>query len=737
MIKSLLLTHIKNAGIRTGVLSAYYDLSGANGQIDKDLYFKLTSGHTTDVFDTYVIYNQLFSTGSQLVVNSQDTDFALEGDLLFSVDNSPATVTTSSSSITGGTLEGRSSLRVGKAQTGDAWTCFLDFSGNDICLKNPGSNQVLFSTMKDPFSLSGFNVGINGSNRLYCEHISGKKGLHYHRVVETLPVHLKSLNVMSVAKDEDSIELSLHKYEEETESIRVSSPFFSKSEEMLVGGMSKGTSYSHFYTGYSGAINTFLLFDDYVTETSRNTIADSFFVSGHKSAGFVTGESINKEVTGVQVFNVLSGTGITGYQLTGTGSYQNEAGEQVTLYGLSGVTGKIFQDVLVDSTGPRDIISITGFYSGESFIEDTFYVKKSRSVGGKIKFEVPLATREVYEIYSHDFTAKLAHQAEKNLYNFGTFTNTDGRDVQVTAMQVKNDNFSYSEIDTQPFIQFFHNGILTQEVSGLYSVDDIWENEGNVLKEVGDNLGIFRGGYFIHDNAAGQKGSKNKDSRLENNSYYLVLNHQDNMFVGGGEPGDWRGRDFGLFDIASGATLTGEYSGIVKHYTGDYLDKDIYYRGQKLLMDHHFVEAGAQVANQHNPSVKPDVDKMNGEFGLAAGAREPLLFAPRASNTFSRITGEVEEGSDALSEIEVNNVFFEQVWRNGIRQIPGIDYARSPGNSLISGTNSPSYVNDSFNFVFSNDIIDISVDDEGESKNNKIFSLNTTEQKTNMFEKTN
>ena len=101
------------------------------------------------------------------------------------------------------------------------------------------------------------------------------------------------------------------------------------------------------------------------------------------------------------------------------------------------------------------------------------------------------------------------------------------------------------------------------------------------------------------------------------------------------------------------------------------------------------------------------------------------------------VTGEVEEGSDALSEIEVNNVFFEQVWRNGIRQVPGVDYARSPGNSLISGTNSPSYVNDSFNFVFSTDIIDISVDDEGESKNNKIFSLNTTEQKTNMFEKTN
>ena len=133
----------------------------------------------------------------------------------------------------------------------------------------------------------------------------------------------------------------------------MSSPFYSKSEEMFVGGMSKGTSYSHFYTGYSGAINTFLLFNDYVTETSRNIIADSFFVSGHKPAGFVTGESINKEVTGVKVVNVLSGTGITGYQLTGTGSYQDEGGNQIPLYGLSGVTGKIFQDVLVDSTGPK------------------------------------------------------------------------------------------------------------------------------------------------------------------------------------------------------------------------------------------------------------------------------------------------------------------------------------------------------------------------------------------------
>ena len=109
---------------------------------------------------------------------------------------------------------------------------------------------------------------------------------------------------------------------------------------------------------------------------------------------------------------------------------------------------------------------------------------------------------------------------------------------------------------------------------------------------------------------------------------------------------------------------------------------------------------------------------------------------PRVSDSFSRVTGECEEGS-TVSEVSVNNVFFEQLWRNGIRQVPGVDYFRSPGNSLISGTNCPSYVNDSFNFIFSPDVVDISVDDEGETKNNKIFSLNVAEQKTNMFEKTN
>ena len=132
-----------------------------------------------------------------------------------------------------------------------------------------------------------------------------------------------------------------------------------------------------------------------------------------------------------------------------------------------------------------------------------------------------MASREVYEIYSHDSTAKLARQTEKNLYNFGTFTNTNGTDVQVSAMQVKDDNFSYNEIDTQPFIQFFHNGVLIQEVSGLYNIDDIWNNKGYVLKEVGDNRGIFKGGYFIHDNTAGEKGLDNKEARIKNNSYYF------------------------------------------------------------------------------------------------------------------------------------------------------------------------------------------------------------------------
>ena len=277
--------------------------------------------------------------------------------------------------------------------------------------------------MNNPSSLSGFNVGINGSNRFYYEYISGQEGTNYHRVSETLPAHLKSLNLVSLAKNDASIELSLHKPDEETISLKDFVDNFSRSNDMYIGGMSNGGVYSQFYTGYSGYMNTFIFFDEYITETARNTVAESFFVTGHTAETLVTGEIINKEVTGVEVRNLLSGVGITSYSLQQPedfGSYTNEDGDSVPVYSLQGVQGDVYTDVLVDLTGQNNVSAISGYYKAEEEIRDDSYVRKSNTVPGKIKFDEPLLNGEVYELYSHNSSLNtINHRTEKNLYSFG------------------------------------------------------------------------------------------------------------------------------------------------------------------------------------------------------------------------------------------------------------------------------------------------------------------------------
>jgi hypothetical protein len=125
--------------------------------------------------------------------------------------------------------------------------------------------------------------------------------------------------------------------------------------------------------------------------------------------------------------------------------------------------------------------------------------------------------------------------------------------------------------------------------------------------------------------------------------------------------------------------------------------------------------------------------ELNSHLGLAGEDPVRFNFVPQASTTFLRATG---QATVPTNEIDVDNIYFEQVWRNGIRLIPGVDYFRTPLDSLISGTDYPSYINKSFVFDFTNAAIDVTIDEQRENTNTKLFSLNKSQQKTNLFETT-
>jgi len=751
MIKSVLLDFVDKAGVETGNLKAFYNLSGSvdtANPVDRDAFYKLTSG-ATNTKDTYVVYNQLLPTGSQLVPDS-------ESNPLISTEGYPAVIASSSTTITGsGLFDGSCSLRVANAQLGDSWTCFFDFSGYDVDSDTLGLNQVMLSTMLFENSLSGFNFGINGSNRLYYEYISGGENNYFdeegterqlnvsprfQRETQSLTNHLKNLNIVSLSKSKNGVEFSLHKPNEDTESLKTLTPDYSGSNELLLGGMSpqfvtNNEIYDSYYTGFSGYINTFLLFNDYIPETSRNTIAQSFWSDSYAPETLETGESTHKEVTGVEVQNVLSGQGIVSYNMEQTGSYVNQAGQTVPLYGNVPVMGNVFQDVLVDLTSDVDVKSITGKYVPEKITEKNSYVNSIERVAGKIKFVDPLEEGEIYEIYSHDsFINTVATKAdtlggELNLQSFGVFepANTfidNPRAGEKFFAKIQSNNFTYRPDTLQPYLQLFRNGLYQQEVSGLYTVDSIFYLY-NIQKKA-DVTSAYDGDYFIHDASAGVDGDKFVPNRIKNDRYFIALNSKE---------ATWDAKEDNLiFDLASGAAITGEYDGEQKEFGGDYQGKDIYYNGQKLISGIHFMPG---LDSNGDPAVFSQPTKLSSDqhaesLQVPIGAK--FVFVPPASNFYTRATGIVGAGSE-LNEIAVDNIFFEQVWRNGRRMIPGVHYFKIPDNSLISSAESPSQKNNSFVLETKSNSIDVKISSEAENNNTKIFSLNSSDQKQNLFEK--
>jgi len=720
MKKDTLLEYAQKANSETGNVLAYYNLSGSvdtSDPNDRDEFYKAVSGATKNVFDTFVVFNQLHGTGSQVVYTGD------ENTSVISKDYYPAVISSSSNKPTGsGFFDSRSTLRLTTPLTGDSWTCFFDFSG-DLSSRKPELNQVLFSTMPQANSESGLHVGINGSNRLYYEYVSGKSTNHWERETETLSNHLKKQNVVSVAKNSDLLEVSLHTPHQGSFSIKTSPDNFTKSHDLYFGGFKDGSSYDHFFTGFSGNINTVVLFNDYVAESQRNTFSESFFLDSFSPPGFTTGERVTKQVTGSEIQSLASGFGITGFEYKQTGSYVNEAGQTIPIYSESGVQGVIYQNILVDLTGSIDIKSITGFYSSDSSTRNSGYVNNCNTVPGKIVFNRTLTNSEYVEIYNHNDFIETINLTSENIYSLETIdigiAGTAGlaaspEAFEIRGIEVESEKFSYVDSTKQPNIQLFIDGIVRQEVSGLYSVSEIYNNSIGAAGTAG--FAAYKGDYFINNNEAGSDGSAGISSRIENNKYQLFLNSTNNYI-------NMTEDDTILFDVVSGNSITGYYNASDAHYTGEYLNKDIYLNGQKLTSG---IDYDASTYNS-KPSVKLESSALNLTFPDGGD----LFFVPHASSDFT-----VTTSNGGGKEFTVSNIFFEQVWVNGVRQVPGVDYYKVPDNSLVSST-TPSLENNSFDFESNNNAIDVLVKDRvnpvsAGKKRNRIFEFDS-EGNTNLF----
>lgn len=258
---------------------------------------------------------------------------------------------TVSPSIVSGQFNSLNKFKILGNTLSEDWTAFIVFQHLETGLYN--KSKVLFSSQDHDYSSSGFVVGINGCNRVFCEHnipSSGKR-------IYTLNTELDNKNLVSVSKVNATLSIGLHQFNNDLNKLTSNENFnligYSPSQGMYLGGLGlSGIDYKNF----SGYVDSFMLFNVGLGFPERSTFASAFYSSSFETGKYITTTSSFVAVTGIELLSVPIATGVTGYVevLVGT---ETVNGGTINKYGYSGVTGLIYDTLSVE---------LTGVVSGES-----------------------------------------------------------------------------------------------------------------------------------------------------------------------------------------------------------------------------------------------------------------------------------------------------------------------------------------------------------------------------------
>ena len=338
MEKYILDAYMDKANLPTGTLAIKYDF---------------TTGYTGIGNNDFVIFNEVYSTGIQYY------DFPTQK--IISNYSPAVTLIDTPHYITGeGLFEGSGILKVTNDIKDDAWTAFFKLKPS-LVGKDRAKGQVLLSTIESGAAdVSGFRFGINGANKLFLEHPNNLDEGDLR--VSTLTDHRLGVeNIISVSYDGNLAEISSHNFDsDKTERDYVDLSGYNKSDQWYIGNNVSvpNKNVDPVYTGYSGYINDFIYFNEYLTVDQKDTIAESFFVESYvaETTGEITG--LFNLVTGTEISGIFLESGITGYELRAKGDTAQLGGGTIQSYYLSGVSGAISGDIITELTG-----SATGAFS--------------------------------------------------------------------------------------------------------------------------------------------------------------------------------------------------------------------------------------------------------------------------------------------------------------------------------------------------------------------------------------
>lgn len=496
-----------------------------------------------------------------------------------------------SPAIVSGQFNGYNKFRILGNTVSDDWTAFIVFKHSETGVFD--KSKILFATKDYDYSTSGFAVGINGCNRIFCEHDTPSSG----KRIYTLNEELDNKNVLSVSKVNTSISLSLHQFDDKINKISSNVKYnlenYSASSKMYIGGLgSSGIDYKN----YSGIIDSFMLFNVGLGFAERNTFAKSFYCSSYDTGKYYTTTTTFTSVTGIELRSVPIATGVTGYVEILAGTEVVDGGT-VNKYAYSGVTGLIYNILAVEltgiTTGQSDILT----FNPPSGIYDYNYA-------------VPFGNSKI--VLNANFDASY-----KEVYSFSGINNDDLN--LLPAFDNASLKYAILETGSGEFINFYLNGVAQPNVQALTSA--------------------MTGDFIVSGNAIDSDGFFDADDSA---TYDII--------IGSGS--------------ITGLT-TADVSAGFKTLSQAYVNgRDIYLNGNKLISGIDYSGVGSNI----------NINTIN----LIDG---DIMLLPKHNMNFFRYTGYNDNNFDTAL-----NLFDEQVWVNGLRQIRGSDYLKVADFSLKYST---------------------------------------------------
>ena len=571
-----------NETIKSGFLETIFcDRNSVS--IDYDFRSPSYTGVTDSAgYSNYLIFN-----------NQTGIAYQYSGSRIYSTENPALTYNDTvgggniNPAIVSGQFNGKNKLKVLGEFTDSDWSAFIVFKNLDTGTFN--QSKILISSQNSGASVSGFSIGINGCNRLFCEHNTPTGG----KRIYTLGQELDNKNVVSVAKIDSSVQLSTHQFDDTLNKKSLNLQFditdFSGSNDFYVGGLGvSGVNYKNF----SGVIDSFMLFNLGLDFPERNTFAKAFYCSGYSSGRYEAQIETFLSVTGIEYQNVIIGTGVTGYTQT-SGVTNTSNGSSITGYFYSPVTGYLYDYKLVELTGITTGISEITIYRPPSGIVDYGY-------------SVPFGNSKVLLLANFD-------DSNKEVYSF---SGRNSEDVNLIPQFYQSDQrYSILNTGSGEAVNLYVNGLACSYVTGI----------------TGDREGDFTisGGF------------------IDSSSFFDVT-------------------DFAIYDLISGSgSLTGisvqDVTNTTKVLNYNYVNhRDLYLNGNKLISGIDYSAVTGAITIYTSNLIDGD-----------------LLLLPKHEVNRVRYTGNNNNNFETSI-----NLFDEQSWVNGLRQIKGLDYEKLADPSL-------------------------------------------------------